>query len=366
MREMRKQVYIRVLKFGPLVAVLTGVAMAAILLVLFLHARDFNFFVSDVAGYWQDRLSIAVPFNRSHIAGYPFILALVDTITFQAFSPVVVMIAVTIMSTLISCAILWELTTGIRSTKIRLFVVCMFACWPLTGLSYVVYPVADSVAMTFLLLAWYSFNHRHLLLMVIALSAALLMHKMMWVIVPLVWGGYLLTAQVDTPIKRLSYSALVVFPLGLLWFAGTLHHGDAMWMFTTSVVVETAIDTGIPFLGGVLTTIRDEHVAGSVKVLVCFLPVAVSIYVMLQSFQKRVVLPFNAGIAISLILLFFFVSENTLWSVARFGKLAAPASLVASGDLSKLEIPYWVLVGVSLSLYLSQFVFANYMADYFH
>ncbi len=344
---------------------LLGVFLAFISLVLFMHWHGFDFYVSDISGYLHDSDNILRPYNPFHIAGYAITIAAIRFLTFDILPPILSLWIITYVATAISGLIIWRFSSREGNLEDRVMLVAAFVLWPLTGLPYVVYPVADALAICVLLVAWYYYSNKNILGMVVALAFAPLCHKIMWLIVPLVWIGFL-SSQKGSMLKKYSvYSLLIILPLGALWYGGSQYYGTSSWLFSTINSAETTAHSSFWPLVGAITLVQMDGPAGVWKVILCLLPVALAGTTLYYSWKRRLFDPFVIGVSLSLIILFLFASPNSLWDVARFGKIIVPALLIIPWRLQKRVLRPALYITTILLLWVSQFFYALYMITYF-
>jgi hypothetical protein len=129
----------------------TAVALYALFFVYLKAGLGFDFLRSDVLNYWEYSLTLTTPYSTWWVPGYPAMIALVRAATFDVLPPIAVMMSITGTFYLIGVAVFGRLSNEVGITSPRELSL-LFAAYPFVGLTYRVYPIADGVAIGFLLL----------------------------------------------------------------------------------------------------------------------------------------------------------------------------------------------------------------------
>lgn len=347
--------------------------LLSILLLLFFHYLDFNFFRSDVQWYWDDSLKWFEPFNKVHVPGFPLIIALSNFITFNIFEPVILMQIITV-TFLVACSIkIFDILLCVKepSYLLTLFGLALFTLWPFVGLTYVVHPISDIVAITFYIFGLYFFIKHKESWGSLFWGLTLVTHKALWFFVGLSFFAWLLAQKSFKIFSLLRYLLIMLTPITLLWFFGSFYHNDMFWIIAPSVKVEAQSRNALPFMDGIVSAIFSGGLKGFFKGGLIVLILILTILLIIILLNKR---PgyWNYGIAIcfSVLILALGLNENTIWAVVRFSRLLViPLVLViplfATKFKVKKKIGYIIVILAAFFLYLSQFAFTYYMAKVF-
>ena len=110
----------------------------------------------DVFDYWQDSLNWREPYNPFHMPGYAFTIAVLQWGTGGLLSPIITMLVITLAALSLAVVAIYQLAGHglVRKADFAGFLaVGLFVLWPMVGISYVAYPIADMFGMAPLLIA---------------------------------------------------------------------------------------------------------------------------------------------------------------------------------------------------------------------
>ena len=135
--------------------IIVSIALPIGYILWMLYAFHFDFFISDISWYWQDAQSWISPFNIVHVPGYPLLLALINGITFGAISPLTIMWSVAILANTVAVTLVYKITHKKTGKESAGFAAWIYLLWPFSGIVDVAHPVADALALMFVVLAIY-------------------------------------------------------------------------------------------------------------------------------------------------------------------------------------------------------------------
>jgi hypothetical protein len=328
---------------------------------------------SDAKGYWEDSLSLAAPFDPFHVPGYPIVIGLLRSVTVSLFPPVFYLQAVSFVS--FSLALYLVFKIGLiysGSETIGLISACTFMLWPMVGVTYVIYPVADALAMCLYLLGLYLLMTQRDLLSGLAWASTLFVHKGMWIFV---LSSFILWAwQVrQTGVRRIFLQGVIVFgPLMAFAMAGSMHHHSSTWIVSSNLQVEVSSNREFLVLDGLVGTLRAGTLSSMIKGGILLLHFLVASYVVGHAL-KRSSRGWEMSLAIGLatLILIFVLNSYEIWASVRFGRLLAiplatilgSQALTGSHKIGRLQKS--VLAVLGLGLYSSQHFYAWYTVNYF-
>ena len=354
--------------YPVLIAIIGYICLALFYAILL----KYNFFRSDVLGYWQDSLNWQTPYHPFHVPGYPLVIALLRGVTFGIFPPVLSMMAINLLALTLSVYLVYKILSdsGIMN-EIAFSGAVLFTLWPLVGLNYTVSPLADVPAMCLFLAGIYYLIHSKRMTAAIFLGIAVIFHKAIWPFVGLVVLAEMVKNREFISKRNVPFWALLLLPVCLLWLFGAMYHQSISWQFSSNLSAEMAYPGKFPLFEGVIGTLFSGGIKGTIKGII------------LAGFALLTVLSLglsikNAGpskylaIAISsaVFLLFVFLNQTVIWGAARFSRLlvlplALGWSSFSTGKnsqkiISCINSPVFVLL-----LFASQVVFAWYQARVF-
>ena len=322
-------------------------------------------FRSDVALYWKDSIEWANPYNPYHVPGYPLLIAFMRMLTLGLFPPLFIMIVIAFVSYLGSSVIVYRLAeTSTGDARLSQLLTMLFGFWPFVGITYSVYPVADSLVIFLFVSGVYSFLQSHELLAGILFGGAMIVHKAIWPFMFMV-----IVAQWVMTRRRPSWSFVLplVLPLTLLWLLGAHYHGSMGWLFTSNVKAEIASKGMIPVLDGIIGPIMAGGLAGFLKstIVIC-VAIGCALLITTGRRSKTKEKPLAIAICVSVLLLCLILNRSEIWASVRFSRL-----LVLPILWSGLAIPSWIYARkglipiLLLILFISQLTYAWYMARIF-
>jgi len=331
---------------------------------------NFEFLRSDVESYWEDSLDWQRPFDRFHVPGYPLTIALVRGISFGAIPPVLLMMGINLLALLIGALAVYKIViiSGIRN-EFAFLGACLYGFWPLVGFVYTVHPLAEVPAMSLLLTGLWALLQSRLRIAALLLGLSLIVHKGMWPFV-----GLIVLASLYQSKRRISKDlqalAILVLPISVLWLLGTLHYGSPTWIISTSIGVGVETRSTLPILEGVIGTLGQGGVKALVKGGWIVVLALITMALLLLSFRNKPSY-FQYAIALSFgcLFLFLFLTHLEIWAAVRFSRLLVLPLIWNLGSIyqreSAIRLKASVVVVALLVLFLTQFIYAWYMACVF-
>lgn len=331
---------------------------------------QFDLLRSDVAAYWKDSLAWRTPFNPDHVPGYPLLIALLRFLTAEQLEPIRLFWSMSFCAHIAGVLAVYSIVTSRTNQHIGFLSAILFVLWPFVGTTYVVYPLADSVALA--LVAWgvaLLLSERfHTAAILLGLSTVI--HKGTWAFVI-----FLLLAGIITHRRRFPWTALIIAgcPLGLLWVAGMIEHGyDPFWLLSVSLPIQFATKSNLPVLDGLVGTILKGGMKNLAKSAILWAHVTLLVTLCVAFFRLRDPAMKWSGLAIVGGLLFLYVglNQNIIWAAMRYSKIAAiPLGFYLGTQprvVAALVQRPWIIVLLVVMLLASQLAYGWYMAHVFY
>lgn len=331
---------------------------------------QFDLLRSDVAAYWKDSLAWRTPFNPDHVPGYPLLIALLRWLTAEQLEPISLFWSMTFCAHIAGVLAVHSIVTSRVNQHIGFLSAILFALWPFVGSIYVVYPLADSVALA--LVAWgvaLLLSERfHSAAILLGLSTVI--HKGTWAFVVL-----LLLAGMITRRRRFPWTAVLIAgcPLGLLWVAGMIENGyDPFWLLSVSLPIQFATKSNLPILDGLVGTILKGGMKNLAKSVILWAHVALLVALCVALFRSRDPATKWSGLAIvgGLLFLYIGLNQNIIWAAMRYSKIAALPLGFYLGTQPRVTAVLaqrpWIIAPLVVVLLASQFAYGWYMAHVFY
>lgn len=354
-------------RYSPVVIAMIGYISLAIFYTLVLK---YDFFRSDVLGYWQDSLEWKTPFHSFHVPGYPLLIALLRGITFGLFSPVTYMIVINLIALSLSVYLIFKiiLTCKIKE-EIAKFGALLFAFWPLVGLTYTVTPLADVPAICLTLFGIFYLQQSRKISAGFFLGIAMLFHKAIWPIIGLIILIEIVRKNEKfLSIHNLKFLALILLPISILWIFGAFYHQSIFWLFSSNLSTEIASQGNLPILDGVIGTLFSGGIKGVIKGLILLGFMLVTIFALVLSIRVRDnSKKWLIAISSAVLILFIILNQGEIWAAVRFSRLLVLPLVIGYSWHNNCKAYRWtmstkyVLIFFSF-LFLSQFVYAWYEA----
>lgn len=339
------------------------------ILVFFLFL-SFDVFQSDVKGYWMDSENIKTPFHPFHVPGYPFLITILRFVTVDSLSPSTYLHFISFISFALALTLVFNIGKMYGANEKNAFIfAALFLFWPMVGITYVVYPLADALALFVLLLGVFCFLKKKNILAALVFAFALFVHKALWVYIAI---GYLIFALRFWPALRfkiLIYGALIFIPLLIFTLIGSFHHNSLTWIISSNLNVELASRSGLPFLDGLLGTFLKPGISSLVKGGILIMQFLFAFLLLFTAFRIQYNgWEWGASISIATLILMIFLNQYEIWASIRFGRLLVVPIL---GYLGNTHVIYQSKAGKAFVIFLagillvSQLFYAWYLKNYF-
>ncbi len=351
-----------------IVLTLAYLALAAFLGIVL----NFNFMTGDASGYWQDSLDIRTPFHSFHVPGYPLMIALVNWITAGRLNPIIVMGLINLAAYLASVYLVFQILRAAGS-KNRLAVLgaYIFGLWPLVGLTYTVFPLADLPAIFFFLTGLcFRISNQNRFASSLFFGLSMVTHKAMWPLIGLVILFEILQQKRFSKEDLISL-AIIILPLTILWLAGAVYHHSLLWIVSKNLKVELASRSNLVLFDGLICTFAKGDAVAFIKgiiIIFFFLLTLTSLF-----FTFKFEYPFyiyNMAISTFIFLLFIVLNQHEIWAAVRFSRLLTiPLILIINQKFgTNLSFSRYRLLifPLLILLFVSQLAYSWYMAKIYY
>lgn len=320
----------------------------------------FQLLHSDALSYWNESFNWKRPFSNWWVPGYSLTIALVRGVTFNLLSPTAVMIAISGAFYLIGVRAAYLLARELK-IDFAFYVALLFALYPFVGLTYSVYPIADSMATALLLLASLAFLKQEWIAFAIYSGLAMLTHKATWFFIPP------LLLVVFARHKEARWPLLFVpLPLLIWMVAGGLYHNDAFWFARWSVANLVVSKTTLPVFAGVVDPLLSANSPKIAKGLIVLATFFSTIVVFIYSVRFRFWL--GISITLSIISMIALLNEYEIWATVRWSKmLLLPFSYVLVKQfpaLKRAKVSSPAFLVVSVLAFITNVLFGYYFTKF--
>lgn len=322
------------------------------------RATGFSVVISDVGEYLNWSRAWWVARSTAHFPGYPFLLWLIRTLSFGLLDGLLLMQVTTLAALVVGTLAVGRILDGLLPAG-RRFGALLYGLFPLVGVSYAVYPVADSVAAALLAVALLCLLRARWLTYTGIVAAALFFHQGLWPFLGLmglvaVWKrGYPLAQFLLSGLPLVAYIGKVAMDRGsLLWWLD--HH------------IQVHLRARVPVLDGVLGTLTDPGLHNLFKGLFLLTLFFGCVWVAAHHLRRRDWL--MAALALGALFWLVVLNRAAIWAAVRHARpLAVPAAvaLYASPRRAAFLNRTWVILLVAAGLIATQLVFALYIRNFF-
>jgi hypothetical protein len=274
---------------------------------------DFNMMRSDVLVYCKESFNWSAPYSTWFLPAYSLTIALVRAVTLNLLPAIVLMSLVSGLFYLVSVGAVYHLARALDFTR-PFQIALLFAVYPMVGLTYSVYPVADSMATAFLALCLMFFVRKQWLHLTLCAGLAMVTHKATWFFVP----PLLIIAGLNNPSAR-RYLPFAAVPLAALMGAGALHHHDLFWSVRWSLAHLIASRGSLPVFDGIFGPLVSGSIAKIGRGLVVLTILILAVSALFISGRSHFWVGF--AVALSVGLMCMLVNQYESWAVVRFSKL---------------------------------------------
>jgi hypothetical protein len=326
--------------------VVAALSYALFAVYLFVSLR-YNVLVSDVQIYWNDSLKWQTPFSTWWVPGYPLLIAAVRGITFNLIGPIGIMLGISAIAYLTAVRAVYRLAIHNQFCRPCLLALT-FALFPFVGLTYAVFPIADTTAIALLLLSVISYEKHQWNWFVVWAGASMIVQKVMWFFAPpLILVAFLKHRES----RQLLPYAFV--PL-LLWMGtGAIYHQDILWFMRWSVDHLFVSSGSSPIFEGLTTPLLSQSPAKVLKGILVAVVMFLSMIFVHHGFRHSQWV--GLCIALGLLVMVMFVNSYEIWVVVRYSRLLViPLSFVGTQSEKRAQ-------GISVTM-IASFVFAVFIA----
>lgn len=348
-------------------------ALAYLVLAAFLGiALKFDFMTGDVRGYWQDSLDIRIPFHSFHVPGYPLTIAIVNWATAGRLSPIMVMVLINFTAYIASAYLVFQILRAAGANdRLAATGAYLFGLWPLVGLTYTVFPLADLPAIFFFLAGLYfRISNQRRFASSFFFGLAIIMHKAMW---PLIGLIVLFEILYQKRIKREDFlsGALIILPLTVLWLSGAIYHRSLLWIVSKNLEVELASQSSLLLFDGLIGAFFETKAAGFFKgiTVICFFLLTLGVLFFTLKFKYPFYV-YSTAVSTFVLLLLIVLNQYEIWAAVRYSRLLTiPLVLTVNHKLgANLSFSRYRAFICSLLILLlaSQIVYSWYIAKIFY
>lgn len=336
------------------------------------YSLRLNLLQSDALAYWNNSLELANSIDIYHVPGYPFIIFLLRTISFNALPPLAIMIPITFTALIICTIILYKLIDDVTANEaLAATGIFFFALWPFTGLTYAIYPLSDLVAIVFFLGGLYSLRKSRIFRASLIFGLAIITHKSMWLFVGSTLIVWVMLNYKFITIQTLWAGLILLAPMAGIWFIGYLQYNSPLWFISSSLSIGMLSHSDLPIFDGAIGSALHRGMFGAAKASIFIILILFCLYTMYISYRMNTAEAwYGFAIALSIFLLCALLKQNEIWAALRFGRLLIlPLVWLAAKSQTIMELSYRtkfaLVMLVSLIWFASQFAFAYYMAYFF-
>lgn len=362
----------RTIKSPIISLIITFCAAYYIMAAFFVIGLQHNIFQGDVFGYWQDSINWRTPYHSFHVPGYPLLIALLRSITFNVLSPILTMWIINLLAFVISIYLVYKIIENLIADKKTAFISAfLFGLWPFVGLTYTVIPLADLPVICLFLVGLYDLQRSKYLPAGVFFGFALVTHKAIWIFVFLIVAFDFIRRKEYFSTQNFILLVATMLPLTILWLFGSSYHHSYLWLISSNLNIEVASRGNLPILDGILGTFLDGGLKGVFKgmILIAFLTVtvgAVFANIKLPSIFRY----WGIAIALGVLALFVVLNQMEIWAAVRFSRLliiplAIGLSRYINGWVSNKNHTALIALAMVI-LFISQFGYAWYIARVFY
>ena len=315
---------------------------------------------SDVLGYRIWSHSLIERAGGWHLPGYPLLIAIARLATFGVVPDLPLMTAVSFGAWLIGLVLIGRILSETAPTMLEIGVLS-YAFFPLVGITHVAHPLADTLAQTLFLGAFYATLKNRQWLFVSLTAAGLIVHMVLWPFLLLLSILWLVE-------KRMTIWHLLISgaPLALYYGTIAIASSDWLWFFRQHYDVNFKSSVTFPLFNAIIGPLATGSTAGLMKVVLVLAVMFVAISLTILALKRRdwAMLP----IVLPILLFAATVNAHEGFIVVRYGRfLVIPACLWMAGKPGwrAAVSSRWYVWATAVILVLSQWVWAAYTAEYF-
>ncbi|HEY3322360.1 MAG TPA: hypothetical protein VGP72_18000 [Planctomycetota bacterium] len=308
---------------------------------------------------------------NDHLPGYAMLIWLANIATLGLLPAAVLLQTVALLCWCVSVYYVDRVLETLRAPA-RAWGVALYALFPFVGVTYVAWPIGDSLSHAVLIFAFYCLLQKDWRALTFALATALIVHKGLWPFALLI--GLVAMLGNGYPLWQFLVSGL---PLIGFWLGGVWAGGDWLWIVKIDLTRHLPSHSSLPFLDGVIGTLLSGGARGLVKggfltivlATTCWL---IWVYARRRAYEMLTLL-------LPLLALLLTMNQWEAWASIRFAKimvvplaamltrfkLASTHEFAPKGGREHIRgtrWPFWSFVGM---LAATQIAFAFYIDRYF-
>jgi hypothetical protein len=254
-----------------------------------------------------------------------------------------------------------------KADAAELLAVGLFVLWPMVGISYVAYPIADMFGMAPLLIAIWLLLKKRSMSGGMVLGLTLISHKAMWPFAGLIMVAHLANMRTK---RSVAGAFLMMVPIMAIWILGASHHDETFWLVSSNLDYEFKTTSALPVLDGLVGSMLYGGASGIVKGLLVGGIGLLALVVIVRAWKspaeddRRF---YALAIGVSVLALVVLLNQREAWATVRFGRLLAVPLVWYFGTLllesgARARSIRIGAGGIFLGLLASQFAFSYYMA----
>jgi len=330
-------------------------------ILFYLH---FDMMRSDVLIYWKNSLSLQKTlFSTWWVPGYSLLIALIRSVTFNLLPPIAIMIFISFTAYILATWFIFKESIELgwdscEAKKIALF----FATYPFVGLTYAVYPIADSLAIALFIISFIFIHKTQWKYASLLSGITMLVHKITWFFIPIL----LLFIFIVNPNSR-KYIILAFIPIILLEIIGVFYHHNILWMIQWSKEHLMTPRSQFLLFDGLLGSLIYGDLFDKIKGIIVLIIVIWALS--LSWISIRIYYWYGIIIGMSFIIMSAIINQYEIWVIIRFSKILILPSLVPlltiKTKFKKKFLIKSIFVSILIFSIISNFLYGYYMAKIF-
>jgi hypothetical protein len=320
----------------------------------------FSAMVSDAFEYAKWSHNLAERAGGWHLPGYPFLIALARELTLGLVPDLPLMVAVSFVAWVIGIVFMSRVLAE-TAPELREIGLLLYGLFPFVGITHVALPLADTLAHTLFLTAFYASQKKWKWTFLASTAMGLIVHMVLW--------PFLLMLSIVWLIeRRLAIWHVVISGVPLALYYGTIAvtSGDWLWFFRLHYAVNFETSVAFPLFNAVIGPIATGSMTGMGKGILVLLVIAATVWLAVFAWNRRNWLILTT--ALPLLLFAAAVNAQEAFIVVRYARfLVIPFCVWAAVDAGRRTLLtscrcVWATV---LILVVSQWIWAAYTVNYY-